>query len=86
MASSVEELSLAECAELASITKNPKSFNPATNPENLLKRRNHVLALMRNQGYITDEECTAAQAETHHPGREQIGHRKGHPYFPQLLF
>ena len=33
---SVEELSLAECAELASITKNPKSFNPATNPENLL--------------------------------------------------
>ena len=55
---SVEELSLAECAELASITKNPKSFNPATNPENLLKRRNHVLALMRNQGYITDEECT----------------------------
>ena len=41
---SVEELSLAECAELASITKNPKSFNPATNPENLLKRRDHVLA------------------------------------------
>ena len=59
----MEELSLAECAELASITKNPKSFNPATNPENLLKRRNHVLALMRNQEYITDEECTAAQAE-----------------------
>ena len=61
---SVEELSLAECAELASITKNPKSFNPATNPENLLKRRNHVLYEMQSQGYITEAEFNAAKAET----------------------
>ena len=59
----VEELSLAECAVLASITKNPTNYNPFTNPENVVQRRNHVLALMRNQGYITAEECTAAQNE-----------------------
>ncbi|MGN0984630.1 MAG: transglycosylase domain-containing protein [Gemmiger sp.] len=61
---SVEELTLAECAALASITKSPTTYNPYTNPENLIVRRNHVLALMRQQGYITDAECSAAQAET----------------------
>ena len=39
----VEDLTLAECATLASITKNPTKYNPATNPEELIKRRNHVL-------------------------------------------
>ena len=40
---SVEELTLAECATLASISKNPTGYNPSTNPENLIARRNHVL-------------------------------------------
>ena len=35
----VEDLTLAECATLASITKNPTKYNPATNPEELIKRR-----------------------------------------------
>lgn len=61
---SAKELTLAECATLASITKNPTNYNPYTNPENLIARRNHVLALMRQQGYITEEECAAAQAES----------------------
>ena len=60
----VSELTLAECATLASITKNPTRYNPYTNPQILIARRNHVLALMRNQGYITAEECEAAQNET----------------------
>ena len=61
---SVEELTLAECATLASISKNPTGYNPATNPENLLTRRNHVLWEMLDQGYITQEEYDAATAET----------------------
>lgn len=61
---SVEELTLAECATLASISKNPPGYNPATNPENLLTRRNHVLWEMLDQGYITQEEYDAATAET----------------------
>ena len=55
----VEDLTLAECATLASITK-----NPATNPEELIKRRNHVLYEMYTQGYITEAEFNAAKAET----------------------
>ena len=60
----VEDLTLAECATLASITKNPTKYNPATNPEELIKRRNHVLYEMYTQGYITEAEFNAAKAET----------------------
>ena len=60
----VEDLTLAECATLASITKNPTKYNPATNPEELMKRRNHVLYEMYTQGYITEAEFNAAKAET----------------------
>ena len=60
----VEDLTLAECATLASITKNPTKYNPATNPEELIKRRNHVLYEMYTQGYITEAEFNSAKAET----------------------
>ena len=60
----VEDLTLSECAVLASITKNPTKYNPATNPEELIKRRNHVLYEMCTQGYITEAEFDAAKAET----------------------
>ena len=60
----VEELTLSECAVLASITKNPTAYNPFTNPENLITRRNHVLYEMFTQGYITEEEYNAARAES----------------------
>ena len=59
----VSELSLAECAVLASISKNPTGYNPFTNPENLLRRRNHVLYEMFDQGYITQSEYDAARNE-----------------------
>ena len=60
----VEDLTLSECAVLASITKNPTAYNPFTNPENLITRRNHVLYEMFTQGYITEEEYNAARAES----------------------
>ena len=60
----VEDLTLSECAVLASITKSPTAYNPFTNPENLITRRNHVLYEMFTQGYITEEEYNAARAES----------------------
>ena len=59
----VEDLTLSECAVLASISKSPTAYNPFTNPENLITRRNHVLYEMFTQGYITEEEYNAARAE-----------------------
>ena len=60
----VEDLTLSECAVLASISKSPTAYNPFTNPENLITRRNHVLYEMFTQGYITEEEYNAARAES----------------------
>ncbi len=52
----VSELTLEQCASLASITKNPYGYNPVTHPEEHLARRNYVLYEMWQQGYITQEE------------------------------
>ncbi|MCD8382401.1 MAG: transglycosylase domain-containing protein [Clostridiales bacterium] len=59
----LEDLSLAECAALISITNNPSAYNPSTHPENNLRRRCLVLDQMCEQGYITEEERDAAKAE-----------------------
>ncbi len=53
---SVTELSLAECATIAAITKNPSGYDPILCPENNLLRRNIILREMEKQGYITETE------------------------------
>ena len=52
----VSELSLEECAALASIVKYPTKYDPKQNPQNNLERRNTVLKTMYAQGEITYEE------------------------------
>lgn len=59
----VSELTLSECAVIASITKAPRSYDPYNNPENLLERRNLVLYNMYTQGKITEAEYQQAKAE-----------------------
>ncbi len=59
----LKELTLAECASLISITNNPSLYDPYTKPEQNLKRRNTVLEEMCKQGYISESERDAAQAE-----------------------
>ena len=59
----LDELSLAECASLISITNNPSLYDPYTHPENNAERRGYVLDGMVRDGYITQEECDAAKAE-----------------------
>ncbi len=56
----VDQLTIAECASLASITKSPEYYRPDKNPENNLKRRNTVLYEMYDQGMITKEEYDTA--------------------------
>ena len=59
----LDELSLAECASLISITNNPSLYDPYRFPEKNYDRRCTVLEQMRKQGYITEEEEAAAKAE-----------------------
>ena len=52
---SVGELTLVECASLASLAKEPEKYRPDKNPENNKNRRNLVLKLMYDQGYISED-------------------------------
>lgn len=52
----LQELSIAECAVLASITNNPSMYNPYTHPENVRQRQQLVLAKMYEVGFITADE------------------------------
>lgn len=60
---SVSELTLAECAGLAAIVKEPERYRPDKYPENNAERRKLVLNKMLELGYITKDEYDAALAE-----------------------
>ena len=56
----VSELTLAECASLATIVQNPTKYDPYLNEENNIKRRKVVLSEMLKDGYISIEDYKAA--------------------------
>ena len=56
----LNELTLAECASLASIVQNPSKYDPYSNPKNNVKRRNIVLKEMLSQSFITLDEYNDA--------------------------
>ncbi|MBQ8284406.1 MAG: transglycosylase domain-containing protein [Clostridia bacterium] len=66
------ELSVSESAILAGLVKSPNNYSPFNNPEQCLKRRNCVLTLMKNNGFINDSQLNNALNEplpitpTHH--------------------
>lgn len=62
-AKDVQELSLAQCAVLASITNNPAKYNPYTHPKELQRRQRTVLWKMHELGMITTDEYQQARSE-----------------------
>ncbi|HJQ18855.1 MAG TPA: PBP1A family penicillin-binding protein [Gemmatimonadaceae bacterium] len=56
-------LTLAEAATLAALPKGPAVYDPIKFPERARARRNVVLGLMAEQGYITRDQAVAAQRE-----------------------
>ena len=51
------ELTVEEGACLVGMVNKPTRYNPVSNPDKSLERRNHVLKQMRKYGYITRNEC-----------------------------
>ncbi|MDQ3082278.1 MAG: transglycosylase domain-containing protein, partial [Gemmatimonadota bacterium] len=58
---SASGLSLAEAATLAAMPKGPELYEPVKYPARVRERRNTVLALMAQQGFITPAQSRAAQ-------------------------
>ena len=59
----VNELSLAECAVLASITNKPAYYDPYAHPEHVRQRQKTILGKMYELGMITRDEYVAAVNE-----------------------
>lgn len=59
---SVDELTISEAALLAGLPQRPTAYNPFENPELAEQRRNTVLALMEEQGFISEQEKEEAQS------------------------
>lgn len=59
----VSELTISECAVIASITQNPTGYNPVKFPESNQKRQTKVLNNMLAQGYISQSEFDEASVD-----------------------
>lgn len=59
----VKDLSLSQIAYICSIPNNPTLYNPLTQEENVLKRRDRILKSMHEDGLITDQAYGEALVE-----------------------
>ena len=59
----LDELSLAQQAMIAGLPKAPSAFNPITNPERAIVRRNYVLHRLYDLNYIQQDQLEIALAE-----------------------
>ena len=58
---SVHELTINEAAYLAALPKGPNNYHPYRKTQAALSRRNEIIGLMAQNGYITAEEAEAAR-------------------------
>ncbi|WP_252311826.1 transglycosylase domain-containing protein [Sinobaca sp. H24] len=58
----VSELEIEDAALLAAIPRRPSYYDPLQNPENSLDRRNLIIHLMEEQGFITADEAEQASS------------------------
>ena len=71
-----DELTVSECAVIASIPQNPTQFDPIIYPEQNKQRRETVLQYMLNQGYITQEELVSAQEDDVYTRIQEVNIKK----------
>ena len=76
----LKDLTISECAMIASLPKAPTHYSPYNNLEKALKRRDHAIRRMEHHGFITEEEMEAALVEPLELG-EVKGMLNKAPYF-----
>ena len=81
----LDQLSVAECAAIASTFQLPSAVNPINSPKRLLARRNWVLSEMLRHKYITDAVYQQSIAETNraHPHEQPI--EVDAPYLAEMV-
>ena len=80
LSKSARELTLEECALIASIASSPSAYSPIKHPDRSFRRRNLVLDLMVREGFISREEAEEAKRKPI-VLRQERRHRSVAPYF-----
>ncbi|HJP87233.1 MAG TPA: PBP1A family penicillin-binding protein [Gemmatimonadaceae bacterium] len=78
------KLTLPEAAALAAMPKGPAMYDPLKYPDRVRQRRNVVLALMADQGFITESQAKAAQA-SHLVTEPNAGYSAYSPWFVDVV-
>ncbi len=76
----VERLSQAQCALLATLPRRPTEYNPISDPDGALQRRNRLLKEMAAQGYLSPLALSRALAEAPRV-RSRVNASRKAPYF-----
>lgn len=80
----LNELSLDQFAMLAGLPKAPSTLNPLANPTAAMKRRNHVLWRMYDQGYIDEATYNKAIKEPLNASYHDLRTEVKAPYVAEL--
>ncbi|MGO4882497.1 MAG: penicillin-binding protein 1A [Bryobacteraceae bacterium] len=80
----LRQITLPEAAELASLPRWPAYFDPFRHPDHLLERRNSVLSLMRQNGYVSDRDYAIAM-DTPLTVAKNAAQSAEAPYFVDLV-
>ncbi|MDR1526555.1 MAG: transglycosylase domain-containing protein [Dysgonamonadaceae bacterium] len=81
-----KEVSVEEAATLIGMCKNPSYYNPLRHTERTRGRRNVVLDLMQEHGYISREQCLLLKESPLVLNYHKIDHTEGiAPYFREYL-
>jgi penicillin-binding protein 1A len=59
----LKDITIAEAAMLAGLPKAPSAYNPINNPKRAKTRQLHIIDRMLENGFITEQQATAAKAE-----------------------
>lgn len=81
----LDQLSLAECAMLASIPKFPSTGNPLSRPQRALERRGYVLGRMLENRFIDEAAFDAANREPDLARAHEAPVEVDAPYFAELI-
>jgi penicillin-binding protein 1A len=81
----LDQLTLAECAMLASIPKFPSTGNPLSRPQRALERRAYVLGRMLDNGFISKADYDAASRERDIAQAHEAPVEVDAPYFAELV-
>jgi penicillin-binding protein 1B len=80
----LSQITLPEAAQLAGLIQEPDAFDPFRHPDDAKQRRNEVLTLMRQNGYISDRDYALA-IEARLTVATTSGQFSDAPYFTDIV-